>query len=106
MPRLTVHEVVSKWNTLPDVMKCKRATGVLHTQLHRLCQSHPPEWWDELFAMIPKSKFLSGRVPPTNGRPQFILKLSWLIGPKNLAKVLAGDYDDCGPIPLTRRTWL
>jgi hypothetical protein len=46
----------------------------------------------KLFAYIGQSRFLSGRVPAINGRPQFIAELAWVVNPTNWAKIHEGKY--------------
>ncbi len=49
-----------------------------------------------VFAIIRESPFLLGRVKANQSDKRFRLKLAWLLGPQNFAKVAAGDYLD-GP---------
>lgn len=48
--------------------------------------------WAAIFTMVGRSKFLTGRVPNRNGDAPFELSLIWLVGPKNMEKVLNGFY--------------
>lgn len=50
------------------------------------------EWWRGYFDYASKSKFLTGLVEATNGRPQFLATLEWLVRPSNLVKVVEGNY--------------
>lgn len=45
------------------------------------------EWWAEYFRRVAASPFLTG------GRTDFRATLAWLAGPKNMGKVLDGQYD-------------
>jgi hypothetical protein len=44
-------------------------------------------WWRQYFERVNQSDFLTGRVK------DFMANLNWLIGPKNMEKVLNGAYD-------------
>lgn len=49
-------------------------------------------WFERLFAYCQQSKFLMGKVPGRDGAPPFELTFEWLIGPKNMDRVIAGDF--------------
>jgi hypothetical protein len=49
------------------------------------------DWWREFFQRCAASDWLTGRVS------SFVCDLDWLVGPKNMAKVLNGRYDNRGP---------
>ncbi len=49
--------------------------------------------WAAIFAMAGRSKFLTGRVPNRNGEAPFELSLLWMVGPKNMEKLLNGFYN-------------
>lgn len=52
------------------------------------------EWWERYFRRVNLSDFLTGRVK------DFVANLNWLIGPKNMEKVLNGAYDNrASPVP-------
>lgn len=50
------------------------------------------EWWERYFGYVAKSKFLTGRADPTNGRPPFIADVEWLTTPSKMAKTIEGRY--------------
>jgi len=52
-----------------------------------------PEWWRELFSYVADSEFLTGRAQATNGRRTFIANLEWIIRPKNIVKIIEGNYE-------------
>lgn len=62
-------------------------------------------WWCDLFDRVASSHFLTGR------RTDFRATLDWLCGPKNLGKVLDGQYDsapgtrDQVAVARARRQW-
>jgi len=92
--RLTVEHVRERWNAIHGVKLCKKIDGALAVKIKNLIHKYPPAWWDDLFAEIPKSAFLSGKVQPTNGKRPFKINLDWATGPINLGKILSGNYDD------------
>lgn len=49
-------------------------------------------WWERLFRFCRESKFLMGQVPGRDGGPPFELTLPYLIGPKNLYRVISGEF--------------
>lgn len=49
--------------------------------------------WRLIFEMAGRSRFLTGQVPNRNGDAPFELSLMWLVGPKNMEKVLNGYYN-------------
>jgi hypothetical protein len=53
-------------------------------------------WWTAYFESIKLSDFLMGKVGGSNGRPPFMATLEWLIQPKNMVKVLEGNYSRVG----------
>jgi hypothetical protein len=50
------------------------------------------ELWNQFFDIVAKSKFLTGKVTPREGRKLFVASLDWLIKPENFAKVLEEFY--------------
>jgi hypothetical protein len=91
---LSLEEIRDRWNAIPGVKPCKQITGVLATRMNTLRKEHTRPWWEALFLTITLSPFLSGKVPPTDGHPQWLTRLDWATGPINLSKILAGNYDD------------
>ena len=49
------------------------------------------DWWRWFFQRVAASDWLTGRVK------DFVCDLDWLVGPKNMAKVLNGRFDNRGP---------
>lgn len=88
-PSLTVKQVVELWNATPGVRVARSVTGPIQTVIQRRIQEHGSlEWFDALFARVAQSDFLTGR------KTDFAASLDWVLGPKNLAKILAGNYDN------------
>lgn len=49
-------------------------------------------WWIEYFSFVSRSKFLTGRAEPLEGRRPFMADLEWLLNDSNMAKVVEGKY--------------
>lgn len=90
---LDPQEVQSLWNSIPGVKPCRDLGRVIRTRLLSRINEHPERaWWDSLFAQVRTSHFLCGRT--NNSRGPFQASLSWALGPENLEKILAGNYDN------------
>ena len=89
----TLPRVVSAWNEIPGVKPVNEAKLTLELRKRinqRLAEHKAWSWWAELFQLVRHSKFLTGQ--KTDG--DFHASLWWVLGPKNLAKVLMGEYTD------------
>jgi hypothetical protein len=81
-------QVMCLWN-LKSAAQCKKLGGPIRVRVRNHLKQHPNEaWWIELFDRVQRSDFLSGRAK------DFIATLDWVLGPKNLAKIEAGNYDN------------
>lgn len=49
-------------------------------------------WWGKFFHFCSESPFLTGKVPPRQGREPFQVALDWLVSPDNFVKVHEGTY--------------
>ena len=80
------------WNDIPGVKLCKTLGPTILKQVSSRLEQHPDtEWWRRLFDKVRMSDFLTGQ---TNGsKGTFRATLDWVTGPKNLDKILAGNYD-------------
>lgn len=89
----SVDQVVEAWNRIDGVKLCAaHPTGFVAERIRRAVKQHPGwDWWSGYFLDIAGSDFLCGRVT------DFQATLDWAIGPKNLAKVLAGNYRNKSP---------
>lgn len=88
-PSLTVDQVVELWNAAPGIRRAQSVTGPIREAVKRRIQEHDSlEWFNDLFARVARSDFLTGR------KTDFAASLDWVLGPKNLAKILAGNYDN------------
>lgn len=69
----------------------RRGSSVWKAILARIGDDHPrldPAWWAAYFERVAASDFLAGR--KTSWRATF----DWTLGPKNMEKVLQGNYDN------------
>ncbi len=94
-PQLTPEALKEKWNGIPGINSCKAIGPTIKTTIRARLKEHPEaDWWDKLFQQIGASDFLCGR---KNGRDgPFIASLDWVLKPKNLDKIRAGNYDGGG----------
>jgi hypothetical protein len=93
-PSLTVEQVMDLWNQIPGVVKSKAVTGPIRKRLIARLSDYPDQgWWDAYFTRIRASEFLTGR-----SKAEFAATLDWVLGPKNLAKILNGNYDNREPV--------
>jgi hypothetical protein len=64
-------------------------TGPIRKRLLSRINEHPGlVWWTAYFDKIKDSAFLTGR------KTDFAATLDWVLGPKNMAKILAGNYEE------------
>ena len=86
---VTVEQVVEAWNQI-GLKQCKKASGPIRDRIKIRIREHPElVWFTDLFARCRTSTFLSGR-----SNVGFMASLDWVLGPKNLAKIEAGNFDD------------
>lgn len=84
-----IETLVDLWNLIPGVIKAKAVTGPIRKHLLARIEEHPDlVWWTTYFDRIRDSEFLTGR-----SKVDFAATLDWVIGPKNMAKILNGNYD-------------
>jgi hypothetical protein len=84
-----IETLVDLWNLIPGVIKAKAVTGPIRKRLLARIEEHPDlVWWTTYFDRIRDSEFLTGR-----SKVDFAATLDWVIGPKNMAKILNGNYD-------------
>lgn len=86
---LTVDQVVDLWNSIPGLPKAERVSGPIERSIKLRIKEHPTvDWFHEVFQRVSRSDFLTGR------KTDFTATIDWVLGPKNLAKVLNGNYDN------------
>lgn len=85
---LLVETIMGLWNQIPGVVKSKEITGPIRKRLLARLKEYPDlVWWTTYFDRIQDSLFLTGR------KTDFAATLDWVLGPKNMAKILNGNYD-------------
>ncbi len=86
---MTLERVVEVWNVIPGVVPAQSVTGPIRDRVNTRLKEHPDlEWWRTLFDRVKASDFLCGR------KTDFSVTLDWILGPKNLAKLVNGNYDN------------
>ena len=82
-----LERVVELWNTTPGLKQAEHVTGPIRDRIKARIKEHPEEaWFVDYFSRIAGSDFLTGR------KTDFVATLDWAMGPKNMAKVLNGNY--------------
>jgi hypothetical protein len=89
---LTSEKVREDWNAIPGVKPCKKLEKTIRDRIQARLKDYPSQdWWTNFFQQVKASDFLCGR---TNGKDgPFQASLDWVLGPRNLDKLLAGNYD-------------
>ena len=86
---VTPEDLRNMWNTIPGVHRCRILTGPSLKAVKSRIREHPKKlWWLDYFMKVSGSSFLTGKT--TN----WSATLVWVCGPKNMAKVVSGDYED------------
>ena len=86
---ITPEWVKEKWNLIPGVQRCRKLTGPVLDRVKGKIKEHPEQvWWLTYFRMIQASDFLCGKVV------HWKADLWWACGPRNMAKVFAGNYEN------------
>ncbi|RPH81297.1 MAG: hypothetical protein EHM80_02800 [Nitrospiraceae bacterium] len=90
--KVTPEKIREDWNTIPGVKACKKLGKTIRDRIQTRLNEYPSQdWWTELLQQVRASDFLCGR---TNGKEgPFHASLDWILGPKVLDKLLAGNYD-------------
>lgn len=91
---MTTEQIREAWNKIQGVTPCKKLGGALLEKVRRLAREQPEVWWIDFFAEIRQSHFLTGRITPVNGKRQFKANLDWVTCPRNLGKIISGNYND------------
>lgn len=88
------------WNGIPGVAQANELTGPVLQSIRARIKDHPTEaWWKKLFdEEIKPSDFLCGR-----SGDGWTATLDWVCRPKNLAKILSGNYRNRQLIRLKRQ---
>lgn len=89
---LTSEKVREGWNAIPGVKPCKKLGKTIRDRIQARLKEYPSlDWWTEFLQQVQASDFLCGRTNGTKG--PFHASIDWILGPKVLDKLLAGNYD-------------
>jgi hypothetical protein len=79
---------------LPELPKCEVLTANRREQIRARWRDNLPtlDKWKSFFTYVRQSPFLMGKVPPKDGRRQFIASLEWLTKAENFAKIAEEKY--------------
>lgn len=89
---VSVSDVVSVWNSTEGLPQAMSVTGAIKKTVEkRIKERQDLLWFKELFQRVSRSDFLSGR------KTDFAATIDWVLGPKNLVKILNGNYDNRSP---------
>ena len=98
LPRDCPHEeIISLYHsTLPALIRVREWTPerqkLLRSRWREKAERQSLDWWKKFFEYVSASDFLMGRVQGRGGT--FECNLEWLIRPKNLVKVIEGNYEN------------
>lgn len=77
--------------TLPELSQVRKITPEMQTHLRARWKEYEErqnlDWWKNYFIFIGQSKFLMGKI-----KDEFQADLHWIIGSKNMSKILNGRY--------------
>jgi hypothetical protein len=90
-PSCPHQKIINMYHTIcPMLPMVREWTGdrkkMLRTRWKEKDERQCIEWWKEYFSLVSQSNFLTGRVN------DFQATLEWLVRPKNMRKVLEGNY--------------
>lgn len=84
------HELLPMGTTIRDWTPARAKS--LQARWNEKAERQSLDWWREFFAYMARSKFLTSKVEPQQGRPVFRVSLPWTIKAENFAKITEGDY--------------
>lgn len=95
-PNCPKDEIVALYHEfLPMCPRVQKWTDTRERLLRARWREHPAlDLWKQYFAIVKRSKFLTGKANGHGERPPFLADFEWLIKPGNFVKVLEGRYDD------------
>jgi hypothetical protein len=100
---VTPELLATRWNQIPGV-KPVTYDGKVHLTIRKTCLTRISEypsiaWWEAYFARIAQAPWLTGQVPGKDGQSSFVATFDWMLGPKNMGKILSGTYDSHDTAP-------
>lgn len=103
VPDCPVAEVVERYhlrcptlNRVEIVNEFRR--GLVRSRWREVCaeerfdRAQALEWWDDFFAFVNRSPFLTGRTAGKPGSPPFKADFEWLVRPQNFVRVVENRY--------------
>lgn len=99
-PNCPYHEIVDLYHkTCLDLPEVKSIEG-LRDKMRARWKEHPEiDWWNDFFQNdVHTSDYLCGR------KVDWKASLDWILGPKNMSKILNGQYLNQGPMTGSRRS--
>ena len=96
VPKCPKNEIVSLYHeSLPTCPRVQKWTDARERLLRARWREHPAlELWEQYFAIVKRSRFLTGKTNGHGERPPFLADFEWLIKPSNFVKVMEGRYDN------------
>lgn len=96
LPNCPKDEIVNLYHEfLPMCPRVQKWTDARERLLRARWREHPAlDLWKQYFAIVKRSKFLTGKANSHGERRPFLADFEWLIKPGNFVKVLEGRYDD------------
>lgn len=96
-PQLPAAEILKLYCDLlpmcPRPMSVEKWNQARLKSLRTRWREHPDlDWWQDYFASVAKSKFLTGRCDGTGGRPPFVADIDFLLRPSTVTKLYEGKY--------------
>jgi len=95
LPRVPFAKIVDLYHAmLPMLPRVEKLTQTRKGYIRQRWREDLPtvQHWENFFAYVAQSKFLTGQAPGTNGKPPFISDLEWLTKPGNFAKIAEEKY--------------
>lgn len=95
-PNCPKDEIVALYHEfLPMCPRVQKWTDARERLLRARWREHPAlDLWKQYFAIVKRSRFLTGKANSHGERRPFLADFEWLIKPGNFVKVLEGRYDD------------
>lgn len=99
-PPVPYQEIVGAWNRIcggaglrtVEAITDKRKASIRARARDPEAALPTMEHWEWLFTRVAESRFLTGRVNGTNGRPPFQADLDWVLRPTNCIAIAEGKY--------------
>lgn len=97
--RVTPDWLVQRFNMIEGLQPTKVLVGGARKTVEARIREHPfQDWWETLISeFIERSAFLTGQ------EKNWAASLTWICGPKNLSKILAGNYQTRGSLAFTQK---